>query len=191
MARRVDSGHGLDEHRHERVSDDGSGGAWNVNIAYYGTTTPGDLNDVNATWNINIYSGPEHQRAERLRELHALDSGGRHPYGLAALDPRGRIEIGHAAGGFEVYRAASRPSAARAALAGDPRGAAVVGHRQPIASADVELIRGSASDSALDTLLQRGLVGHNQHHLLVTTRELLDLAGLRHLADLPPLPATQ
>jgi hypothetical protein len=43
---------------------------------------------------------------------------------------------------------------------------------------------------ALDTLLQRQLIEHNQHHLLVTTPEFLDLAGLRHLADLPPLPPT-
>ena len=67
----------------------------------------------------------------------------------------------------------------------------IIAYRQPIARAGVELIRGSASDSALDALLQRGLVAHNQHHLLVTTREFLDLAGLRHLADLPPLPATR
>jgi len=45
------------------------------------------------------------------------------------------------------------------------------------------------SDSALDTLLLRALVEHNQHHLLVTTRAFLDLLGLRDLADLPPLAA--
>ncbi len=63
----------------------------------------------------------------------------------------------------------------------------IVAYRQPIARAGIELIRGSASDSALDTLLQRGLVEHNQHHLLVTTRAFLALASLRDLADLPPL----
>jgi chromosome segregation and condensation protein ScpB len=51
----------------------------------------------------------------------------------------------------------------------------------------IELIRGSASDSALDTLLQRGLIAHNQHRLFVTTRAFLELLGLRDLADLPPL----
>jgi segregation and condensation protein B len=66
---------------------------------------------------------------------------------------------------------------------------AIIAYRQPIARAGVELIRGSASDSALDTLVQRGLVAHNQHHLLVTTPAFLDLAGLRDLADLPPLGA--
>jgi segregation and condensation protein B len=63
----------------------------------------------------------------------------------------------------------------------------IVAYRQPIARSGVELIRGSASDSALDTLLQRGLVDHNQHHLLVTTRAFLELMGLPELADLPNL----
>ncbi|MBV9577959.1 MAG: hypothetical protein JO057_05145 [Chloroflexi bacterium] len=47
-----------------------------------------------------------------------------------------------------------------------------------------ELIRGSASDSALDTLQQRGLIAHNQHHLLVTTAGFLELVGFSDLADL-------
>jgi DNA-directed RNA polymerase specialized sigma24 family protein len=47
---------------------------------------------------------------------------------------------------------------------------AIVAYRQPIARSGIEHIRGSSSDSALDTLLQRGLVVHNEHHLLVTTR---------------------
>ena len=64
---------------------------------------------------------------------------------------------------------------------------AIIAYRQPIARAGIELIRGSASDSALDTLVQRGMVEHNQHHLLVTTRAFLELASLRDLADLPPL----
>jgi segregation and condensation protein B len=64
---------------------------------------------------------------------------------------------------------------------------AIVAYRQPIARAGIELIRGSASDSALDTLLDRGLVERNAHQLLVTTRAFLDHAGLRDLADLPPL----
>jgi segregation and condensation protein B len=64
---------------------------------------------------------------------------------------------------------------------------AIVAYRQPVARAGIELIRGSASESALDTLLQRGLVAHNTHHLLVTTRNFLQYAGLRDLVDLPPL----
>jgi segregation and condensation protein B len=64
---------------------------------------------------------------------------------------------------------------------------AIVAYRQPIARAGVELIRGSASDSALDTLLERGLIERNAHQLFVTTRAFLDYAGLRDLVDLPPL----
>jgi len=64
---------------------------------------------------------------------------------------------------------------------------AIVAYRQPMARVGIELIRGSASDSALDTLVQRGLVEHNQHHLLVTTLAFLAFASLRDLADLPPL----
>ena len=65
---------------------------------------------------------------------------------------------------------------------------AIVAYKQPITRAGVELTRGTSSESALDTLLVRGLVGFDQHHLLVTTRAFLDFAGLRDLADLPPLP---
>jgi len=62
---------------------------------------------------------------------------------------------------------------------------AIVAYRQPIARSVVELIRGSASDSAIE-LLERGLIAHNPHHLLVTTGAFPDFAGLRDLADLPP-----
>jgi segregation and condensation protein B len=64
---------------------------------------------------------------------------------------------------------------------------AIVAFKQPIARAGVELIRGSASDSALDTLLERGLIERNSHQLVVTTRAFLELLGLRDLADLAPL----
>ncbi len=39
-----------------------------------------------------------------------------------------------------------------------------------------------------DSLLQRGLVAHNEHHLLVTTLAFLQLMCLADLADLPALP---
>ena len=64
---------------------------------------------------------------------------------------------------------------------------AIVAYRQPIARSGIELIRGSASDSALDTLVERGLITRNQHELFVTTRAFLDFMALRDLADLPPL----
>jgi segregation and condensation protein B len=64
---------------------------------------------------------------------------------------------------------------------------AVVAYRQPIARSGIELIRGSASDSAIATLLERRLIEYNPHHLFVTTRSFLDFAGLRDVSDLPPL----
>lgn len=64
---------------------------------------------------------------------------------------------------------------------------AIVAYKQPIARAGIEHIRGTTSDSALDTLLIRGLVEFDQHHLLITTRAFLDFACLRDLADLPQL----
>jgi chromosome segregation and condensation protein ScpB len=45
---------------------------------------------------------------------------------------------------------------------------AIVAYRQPIARSGIELIRGSASDSAIATLLERGLIAYNPHHLFVT-----------------------
>jgi segregation and condensation protein B len=64
---------------------------------------------------------------------------------------------------------------------------AIIAYRQPIARSGIEFIRGSASDSALDTLLQRGLIAHNPHHLFVTTQVFLQFGGIRDLADLPAL----
>ncbi len=63
---------------------------------------------------------------------------------------------------------------------------AVVAYRQPIRSG-IEHIRGSASDSAIATLLERGLIAHNPHHLFVTTRAFLEYAGFRDLRELAPL----
>jgi segregation and condensation protein B len=90
------------------------------------------------------------------------------------------------AGSVERYLGRDRPLAlSKAAL----EVLSIVAYRQPIPRAGIELIRGSASDSALDSLLQRHLVEHSQHHLLVTTPAFLEYLGLRDLADLPPLPS--
>jgi segregation and condensation protein B len=62
---------------------------------------------------------------------------------------------------------------------------AIVAYRQPIARSGIELIRGTASDSAIGNLLERGLIEHNRHHLYVTTRLFLDYTGLLDLTDLP------
>jgi segregation and condensation protein B len=94
------------------------------------------------------------------------------------------VTAGEVSASIERHLGNPRPvSLSRAAL----EVLAIVAYRQPIARGGNEHIRGSSSDSALDTLLQRRLVSHNEHHLLVTPRVFLELAGLRDLADLPPL----
>ena len=72
------------------------------------------------------------------------------------------------------------PALSRAAL----EVLAIVAYKQPIARAGIERIRGTSSDSALETLLMRELVALNEARLCVTTRAFLDFAGLRDLADL-------
>jgi segregation and condensation protein B len=64
---------------------------------------------------------------------------------------------------------------------------AIIAYLQPIARSGIEFIRGSASDSAIDTLVERELITRNQHGLFVSTRAFLEVMGLRDLADLPPL----
>ena len=64
---------------------------------------------------------------------------------------------------------------------------AIVAYKQPIARVGVERIRGTSSDSALETLVMRELVALNEARMCVTTRAFLDFAGLRDLAHLPPL----
>lgn len=64
---------------------------------------------------------------------------------------------------------------------------AIVAYKQPIARAGIERIRGTNSDSALETLVMRQLVALNDARLFVTTRVFLEFASLRDLADLRPL----
>ncbi len=51
---------------------------------------------------------------------------------------------------------------------------AIVAYQQPIAQAGIEHVRGTSSDSALATLLQRGLIALDSHCLFVTTPALLE-----------------
>ena len=73
---------------------------------------------------------------------------------------------------------------------------AVIAYRQPVTRADIDCVRGVNSDSAVATLLARGLVAEigrketvGRPALLATTPECLQYLGLRSLADLPPLEA--
>jgi segregation and condensation protein B len=71
---------------------------------------------------------------------------------------------------------------------------AVIAYRQPVTRADIDFVRGVNSDSAVATLLGRGLVAEvgrkdtvGRPALLATTPECLQYLGLRSLDDLPPL----
>jgi segregation and condensation protein B len=69
---------------------------------------------------------------------------------------------------------------------------AIVAYRQPITRADVEAVRGVASTEMLKQLMERGLVritgeddSLGRPYLYGTTRQFLELFGLRNTADLP------
>src|SRR6266542_3497721 len=89
--------------------------------------------------------------------------------------------------GLRFRRAAPDPSAPLPLSGAALECLAIVAYRQPIARSGIEHIRGSASDSAIATLLERGLIAHNPHHLFVTTRAFLDYVALRDLGNLPPI----
>jgi segregation and condensation protein B len=67
----------------------------------------------------------------------------------------------------------------------------IVAYRQPVSQAGIESVRGTSSDSAIGTLLQRQLIALDEHRLFTTTTAFLKYLGLRDLADLPRLPALE
>lgn len=69
---------------------------------------------------------------------------------------------------------------------------AVIAYRQPVTRSEIEALRGVNSESALATLLERGLIetagrreGSGRPVLYRTTRRFLEAFGLRSLKDLP------
>ena len=71
---------------------------------------------------------------------------------------------------------------------------AIVAYRQPVTRGEIDSVRGVNSDSAVSTLLSRGLVAEvgrkdtiGRPALLATTAECLQYLGLKSLKDLPPL----
>jgi segregation and condensation protein B len=72
---------------------------------------------------------------------------------------------------------------------------AIVAYRQPATRGEVEAVRGVNCDSAITTLLNRGLIAESGRKetvgrpvLYATTPEFLQHLGLESLQDLPPLP---
>jgi segregation and condensation protein B len=72
---------------------------------------------------------------------------------------------------------------------------AIIAYRQPVTKVDIEDIRGVRADSAVNTLLERGLIDEKGRQdapgrpiLLGTTARFMEYFGLAGLQDLPPLP---
>jgi segregation and condensation protein B len=133
------------------------------------------------------------ERLEQVCEL--LDQ--EPPLGLALQRGPERLQLTTAPGSTPVverYLGAPPPvRLSRAAL----EALAVIAYRGPATRGDIDTIRGVNSDSAVATLLGRGLVAEvgrresaGRPALLAVTPECLQYLGLRSLEELPPLPPT-
>ncbi len=132
--------------------------------------------------------------AERVeRVCHAL--GENPPRGLALQRHGDQLQLvtaPEAAAAVERYFGAPPPARlSKAAL----EALAIVAYRQPVTRGEIDAIRGVNSDSAVSTLLARGLVAEigrretvGRPALLATTPELLQYLGLSSIDQLPPLP---
>jgi segregation and condensation protein B len=117
------------------------------------------------------------------------------PLGLVLVEHQGELALGTAptaAAAVERFLGTPPPvRLSRAAL----EALAVVAYEQPVTRAEVEAVRGVNSDSAIATLIGRGLVAEvgrretvGRPALLATTAEFLRYLGLGSLEELPPLP---
>lgn len=73
---------------------------------------------------------------------------------------------------------------------------AIVAYRQPVTRAGIEAIRGVNCEAVLENLERRGLVAEigrqespGMPRLFGTTLRFLQMVGLEHIRDLPPLPS--
>jgi len=118
----------------------------------------------------------------------------RPPAGLVLQRHAGSIQLTTApaaAAVVERYLGAPPPvRLSRAAL----EALAVIAYRQPVTRGEIDSIRGVNSDSAVSTLLSRGLVSEvgrretiGRPTLLATTPECLQYLGMKSMRDLPPL----
>jgi segregation and condensation protein B len=132
--------------------------------------------------------------AERLDDV--CDLLGREPppgLALQRFDDRLQLTTARSSGPvIERYLGSPPPvRLSRAAL----EALAVVAYRQPVTRGEIDAVRGVNSDSAVATLLGRGLVTEvgrretvGRPALLAVTPECLQYLGLRSLDELPPLP---
>lgn len=131
---------------------------------------------------------------ERLEEV--WDSVVRAPpVGLSLLRLGAELQLAtapSAAAAVERYQGTPPPARlSRAAL----EALAIIAYRQPVTRGEIDLVRGVNSDSAVSSLLTRGLVAEvgrrdtvGRPALLATTVECLGYLGVSSLAELPPLP---
>jgi segregation and condensation protein B len=131
---------------------------------------------------------------ERLEEVcNLLDR--EPPTGLMLQRYEGRLQLTTApssAAVLERFLGSPPPvRLSRAAL----ESLAVIAYRQPVTRGEIDAVRGVNSDSAVATLLARGLVTEvgrretvGRPALLAVTPECLQYLGLRSLSELPPLP---
>lgn len=131
---------------------------------------------------------------DRLEDICALLASDP-PVGLCLQRSGGHLQLmtaPSAAPAVERYLGAPPPvRLSRAAL----EALAIIAYRQPATRGDVDAVRGVNSDSAVGTLLLRGLVAEvgrretvGRPALLATTPEFLQYLGLPSLEALPPLP---
>lgn len=118
------------------------------------------------------------------------------PTGLALQRHEDRLQLTTAptsAAVVERFLGAPPPARlSRAAL----EALAVVAYRQPVTRGEIDAVRGVNSDSAIATLLARGLVTEvgrresvGRPALLALTTDCLQYLGMHSLAELPPLQA--
>ncbi len=119
------------------------------------------------------------------------------PAGLVLQRHAGHVQLTTAPGSAPVverYLGAPPPvRLSRAAL----EALAVIAYRQPVTRGEIDSIRGVNSDSAVGTLLGRGLIAEvgrrdtiGRPALLATTTECLQYLGVKSLRELPPLEAS-
>ncbi|HET6316903.1 MAG TPA: SMC-Scp complex subunit ScpB [Chloroflexota bacterium] len=130
---------------------------------------------------------------DRLEDVCALLDG-EPPAGLLLQRHAGHLQLTTAptaAQAVERFLGAPPPvRLSRAAL----EALAVIAYRQPVTRGEIDSIRGVNSDSAVSTLLGRGLVAEagrretiGRPTLLATTPECLQYLGVRSLGELPAL----
>ncbi len=131
------------------------------------------------------------ERAERICRVLSDEP----PLGLALQRHGVHVQLTTApSSGAAVERYLGTPTPVRLSRAA-LEALAVVVYRQPVTRSEIDAVRGVNSDSAVSTLLQRGLIVEagrretvGRPALLETTPEFLQYLGLSSLDQLPALP---